>query len=62
MKSRNPFFIIVLCIGLSAHSQQSAVVSGGNATGGGGTMSYCVGQVVFTTNNASFGSLTQGVQ
>jgi hypothetical protein len=42
---------------------QSAIPStGGNATGTGGSVSYSVGQVVYTTNTGSNGSVSQGVQ
>lgn len=43
-------------------SQESLSTSGGEATGSGGTSSYSVGQLVFTTNSGSGGTLTQGVQ
>jgi hypothetical protein len=62
MKTKKLLFILFFGIALVAHSQQSAVVSGGNASGVGGTMSYSVGQVEFTTNTSTTGSLSQGVQ
>jgi hypothetical protein len=43
-------------------AQESVNVSGGNATGSGGTVAYSVGQVVYTTNIGSTGSVAQGVQ
>jgi len=46
----------------AAYAQQAAVSSGGDATGSGGTVSYSVGQPVYTTNNGSTGTITQGVQ
>jgi len=45
-----------------AQAQESANASGGDATGTGGTASYSVGQVVYTTNTGSTGSVAQGVQ
>ncbi|HUX97315.1 MAG TPA: T9SS type A sorting domain-containing protein [Bacteroidales bacterium] len=51
---------IFLCILLKAQSANSA--SGGNATGTGGSVSYTVGQVVYTTNTGTNGSAAQGVQ
>jgi hypothetical protein len=45
-----------------AQAQQSVNSSGGNATGSGGTVSYSIGQVVYTTNSGNSGSLAQGVQ
>ncbi|OBX22182.1 MULTISPECIES: T9SS type A sorting domain-containing protein [Bizionia] len=43
------------------YSQKAIPASGGNATGSGGSSSYTVGQLVYTTNTGS-GTLTQGVQ
>jgi hypothetical protein len=48
--------------GLHAQTHQSVNTSGGNATGGGGSASYSVGQVVYTTNTGANGSVAQGVQ
>jgi opacity protein-like surface antigen len=45
-----------------AQAQQSVNSSGGNATGSGGTVSYSIGQAVYTTNSGNSGSLAQGVQ
>lgn len=45
-----------------AVAQESANVSGGNATGSGGTVAYSVGQIAYTTNTGSSGSMAQGVQ
>ena len=44
------------------HAQQSINTTGGNATGSGGSASYSIGQVVYTTNTGSAGSVAQGVQ
>ena len=53
------FSVISLsCISLLA--QQTVSSGGGNATGNG-TVSYTVGQVIYTTNT-NIGSVTQGVQ
>jgi hypothetical protein len=43
-------------------AQESANASGGDATGSGGTSAYSIGQLVYTTNTGSSGSLAQGVQ
>ena len=62
-KSR-PILLLVtglLWAGL-AQAQESANASGGVATGSGGTVAYSVGQVVYTTNTGSTGSVAQGVQ
>lgn len=45
-----------------AYSQESTLTSGGNATGTNGNVSYSVGQVVYTTNTGTNGSLAQGLQ
>ena len=44
------------------HAQESPTATGGEATGTGGTASYSVGQVVYTTNTGTNGSVAQGVQ
>jgi hypothetical protein len=54
-------FTLLLVEGL-AHAQESTNTSGGEATGSGGSVSYSVGQVVYTTNTGSSGSVAQGVQ
>jgi hypothetical protein len=52
----------LLCATQSIYSQQTIPASGGEATGSGGTSSYSVGQLVYSTNTGSNGSITQGVQ
>jgi hypothetical protein len=55
--------IAFLLLGLGGlHAQESPTASGGEATGTGGTASYSVGQVVYTTNTGTNGSVAQGVQ
>ena len=54
-------FLLVLGItGLQA--QESVNITGGNASGSGGSASYSVGQVVYTTNTGTNGTVAQGVQ
>ncbi|MFO7701768.1 MAG: T9SS type A sorting domain-containing protein [Psychroflexus maritimus] len=43
-------------------AQESIHTSGGDATGSGGSAAYSIGQVVYTTNTGSSGSVAQGVQ
>jgi hypothetical protein len=43
-------------------SQEAIPVSAGEATGSGGSVSYTVGQVFYTTNTAATGAVSQGVQ
>ena len=45
-----------------AQAQESVGASGGNAAGSGGTVSYSVGQVVYTVATGPNGSVSQGVQ
>jgi hypothetical protein len=46
----------------SALAQQATTASGGDALGSGGTVAYSVGQIFYTTNTATTGSVAQGVQ
>jgi hypothetical protein len=64
MKKFNVAFV-ALCLfgfGTTVQAQNSITASGGNATGTGGSVSYSVGQAVYTTNTGTNGSLAQGVQ
>ena len=55
--------ILLIGIGLTGLQAQEAIpASGDKATGTGGTASYSVGQVVYTTNTGTNGSVAQGVQ
>jgi len=55
--------IALLLLGLGElYAQEAVTTAGGEATGIGGTASYSVGQVVYTTITGTNGSLTQGVQ
>jgi hypothetical protein len=58
-------FLFLLLLILTANqtvAQQGNVASGGDATGGGGSVAYSVGQVAYNTQIGSSGSVTQGVQ
>ena len=61
-----PQIIVMLLVYLlwagRAQAQESANTTGGDATGLGGTVAYSIGQVVYTTQNSSTGSVAQGVQ
>jgi len=45
-----------------SYAQEIVPSTGGNATGTGGTSSFTVGQVFYTSNASSTGSVSQGVQ
>ncbi len=51
---------LFLC--LSVNAQTAVVTSGGDASGSGGSVSFSVGQIVYSAVNGSGGSLIQGVQ
>ena len=43
-------------------AQESSNSASGDASGAGGSVAYSIGQVVYTTNTGSNGSVAQGVQ
>jgi len=56
-------FVLILTISVNVIQAQEVIpASGGNASGNGGAVSYTVGQVVYTTNTGTSGSVSQGVQ
>jgi hypothetical protein len=55
--------LILLGFGLTGiQAQQAVTVTGGEASGSGGSTSYSVGQVVYSTHTGTNGSVAQGVQ
>ena len=54
--------ITVLFITGLTYAQTAISGTGGEATGAGGTSSYTVGQVAYTTHTGTSGSVAQGVQ
>ncbi|MFZ4543028.1 MAG: T9SS type A sorting domain-containing protein [Saprospiraceae bacterium] len=52
----------ILLTAVITQAQQSINSSGGNAKGSGGTLTYSVGQTVYTINKGIGGSAAQGVQ
>lgn len=55
--------VILLAFGLQGLQAQEVIPdTGGEASGSGGTASYSVGQIVYTTNTGTNGSVAQGVQ
>lgn len=54
---------LFLLLGFGAlHAQEAATASGGDASGSGGSVAYSVGQVFYTTNTGTSGSVAHGVQ
>ena len=43
-------------------AQETVTATGGNASGSGGTVSYTIGQIVYSTNTGTSGSVAEGVQ
>ena len=54
------FVFTIMCT--IVYAQESVNASGGNASGTGGSVSYSVGQMVYTTNTGTNGSVAHGVQ
>lgn len=55
--------LLLLGFGLTGLQAQEVIpTTGGNASGSGGSVSYTVGQTVYTTNTATNGSVSQGIQ
>lgn len=57
-----PLLIIGLSTTLGANAQQNTVASGGVASGSGGTVTYSIGQVAYTSSSGTNGNVNQGVQ
>ena len=53
--------VILLSLG-GVQAQESINASGGNTVGTGGSVSYSVGELVYTTKTGSNGSLVEGIQ
>lgn len=63
MKKQTYYLIVIFLFSLGGiQAQETILSSGGDATGSGGTSSYSVGQIVYTTSIGSNGSMAQGVQ
>ena len=63
MKKPYLFLILIMCIGFNKiQAQQANLVSGGNATGSGGSISYSIGQIDYITTTGTTGSVSQGLQ
>ena len=53
--------MLLCCVVFTIQAQQAILATGGQATGTGGSCSYSVGQLFYTTNIGA-GIVTQGVQ
>ena len=64
MKHLDKLLIAFCLLGYASmiQAQETIPATGGNATGTGGTASYTIGQVVYTTEIGTSGSVAQGVQ
>ena len=64
MKKRKEktFVLFLLVLGLIGQAQESIPASGGNALGSGGSASYTISQVAYSTQIGSNGSVSQGAQ
>lgn len=63
VKSLGVATLLTFAFSLYTVSAQTSVnATGSNASGSGGSVSYSVGQVVYTTNTGTNGSVAQGVQ
>ena len=65
MRHKRVELCALFLIGLSLtgiQAQQAIPATGGNGSGSGGSVSYTVGQVVYSTNSGTNGSEAQGVQ
>lgn len=52
----------LFCATQLVNAQEIIPVSGGEATGAGGSVSYTIGQLVYTNPTTTSGSLNQGIQ
>src|ERR1019366_3300019 len=65
MKKTQRRALLFLLLGLlltTVQAQEATVAAGGDAKGSGGSVSYSIGQIVYTTNTGSTSSVGSGVQ
>lgn len=61
--NQKKILISLLFIGATqVNAQETTTTSGGNASGTNGSLSYTIGQTVYTTISGTTGSMAQGVQ
>ena len=54
--------LFLIGYGVTIQAQLTIAVSGGNAVGSGGSVSYTIGQLTYQTLEGTTGSIAQGVQ
>lgn len=54
--------LAMMLVSFGLQAQVSMNAAGGNATGDGGSVSYSIGQMAFSANAGTNGSVTEGVQ
>jgi hypothetical protein len=59
---RKTLLLLLLCSTVKLHAQNNTVSSGGQASGTGGSVSYTIGQIAYSSLTGTNGSLIQGVQ
>jgi hypothetical protein len=59
---RDKLILILLCVSFNLYAQNNIVSSGGQVTGTGGSVSYSIGQIAYSSLSGTNGSLIQGVQ
>lgn len=65
MKNKKRAFQLLIAFGLgisSGYAQESANASGSDASGSGGSVTYSIGQAVYTYASGTNGNINQGVQ
>ena len=65
MRHKKMILCAVILLGFALtglQAQETMPTSGGVALGNGGSVTYTVGQILYTTNSGIFGSIRQGIQ
>ena len=65
MKKKFEYFLVILCcygFFTPLQGQETIPVTGGNASGSGGSVSYTVGQILYNTISGTSGSVAHGIQ
>jgi Secretion system C-terminal sorting domain len=57
-----PILLILSSFSITLRAQNTIPTTGGNATGSGGSVSYTIGQILYSTLSGTNGSVVQGVQ